>query len=305
MHRIHQTSRTRTAALLGLLLTTAVFAQTADTASKRLLTIDGGPRGDLRNGPLTFVGNPVKARVSTLQIQAAQAIMSAPAGTPLIEAKGKRSANFTGNVLVTRGRLSAKGSQLAYSEATGQGVLTGNPSATFVPENKDDGDSVSIQATQMSLDVDNNVSTSTGNVQLTNGNQSGKADKLVFDEDKELAQLTGNPNLTRAAKANQKELIITGQEVRALTKAKTLYVRGGVKLVQGSTTTTGDAVYYDDKKNVAYVVGNAVSVDSKSKVTLKAPASGYLEQRTDLARVRVLNSAYKIPTEQFKLRDEK
>ncbi|PJI51572.1 hypothetical protein CTI14_57725, partial [Methylobacterium radiotolerans] len=28
---------------------------------------------------------------------------------------------------------------------------------------------------------------------LTNGAQSGKADKLVFDEDKELAQLTGTP----------------------------------------------------------------------------------------------------------------
>ena len=63
--------------------------------------------------------------------------------------------------------------------------------------------------------------------------------------------------------------------------------------------------YYDDAKNVAYVVGNALSVDSKSKVTVRAPASGYLEQRTDLARVRVLNSAYKILTEQFKLRGEK
>ena len=70
-------------------------------------------------------------------------------------------------------------------------------------------------------------------------------------------------------------------------------------------TTTGDAVYYDDRKNVAYVVGNAVSVDSKSKVTVCAPASGYLEQRTDLGRVRALNSAYKIPVEQFKLSGEK
>ena len=69
-------------------------------------------------------------------------------------------------------------------------------------------------------------------------------------------------------------------------------------------TTTGNAVYYDDRKNVAYVVGNAVSVDSKTKVTVRAPASGALEQRTDLGRVRALNTAYKIPTEQFKLRGE-
>ncbi|MVN85933.1 hypothetical protein GO986_04060 [Deinococcus sp. HMF7620] len=291
----------KTVSLLTLLAVAApVLAQTGD-ANKRLITIQGGPRGDVRNGPLTFTGNPVKAKVSTLNIEANQAVMAAPKGTPLIEAKGKRTAAFTGDVKVTRGRLTATGSGLNYDEATGQGVLDGNASATFVPEKKEDGDTVTIKAPKMSLDVDNNVSTSTGGVTLSTGTQSGKADKLVFDEDRELAQLTGTPSLTRAAKGTQKELVITGQEVRALTKTKTLYVRGGVKLVQGTTTTTGDAVYYDDKKNVAYVVGNAVSVDSKSKVTVKAPASGYLEQRTDLARVRALNSAYKIPTEQFEL----
>lgn len=288
--------------LMGLLGVTLAAAQ-ADT-NKRIITIQGGPRGDLRNGPLTFSGNPVKATVSTLQIQASQAVLAAPTGTALIEAKGKRTANFTGSVQVTRGRLSAKGTALAYSESTGQGVLSGNASATFQPANKEDGDTVSITAGQMSLDVDNNVSTSTGNVGLSNGTQTGKAAKLIFDEDRELAQLTGSPSLTRAAKGTQKALVMTGQEVRVLTKAKTLYVRGGVKLVQGTLTTTGDAVFYDDKKNVAYVVGNAVSVDSKSKVTVKAPASGYLEQRTDLARVRGLNSTYKIPAEQFKLRGE-
>ncbi|GGN34847.1 LptA/OstA family protein [Deinococcus daejeonensis] len=293
----------KTTSLLALLaLTAPVLAQT--DAGKRLITIEGAPRGDVRNGPLTFTGNPVKARVSTLNIEASQAVLAAPKGTALIEAKGKRTADFTGNVKVVRGRLTATGNALAYSEATGQGVLNGSASATFTPD-KTDGDTVTIKAAQMSLDVDNDRSTSTGGVTLSNGTQSGKADKLVFDEQRELALLTGTPSLTRAAKGSQKELIITGQEVRALTKTKTLYVRGGVKLVQGTTTTTGDAVYYDDKKNVAYVVGNAVSVDSKSKVTVKAPASGYLEQRTDLARVRALNAAYKIPTDQFKLTGEK
>ncbi|BBN96117.1 OstA-like protein [Deinococcus grandis] len=293
----------KTTSLLALLaLTAPVLAQT--DAGKRLITIEGAPRGDVRNGPLTFTGNPVKAKVSTLNIEASQAVLTAPKGTALIEAKGKRTTDFTGNVKVTRGRLTATGNALAYSEATGQGVLNGSASATFTPD-KTDGDTVTIKAAQMSLDVDNDRSTSTGGVTLSNGTQSGKADKLVFDEQRELALLTGTPSLTRAARGSQKELIITGQEVRALTKTKTLYVRGGVKLVQGTTTTTGDAVYYDDRKNVAYVVGNAVSVDSKSKVTVKAPASGYLEQRTDLARVRALNSAYKIPTDQFKLTGEK
>ncbi|CAM4448886.1 LptA/OstA family protein [Deinococcus marmoris] len=298
----------RISLMIGLLgLTALAQTATSQTASNpnRIVKIQGGARGNVRTGPLTYSGNPVKATVSTLQIESAQATLAAPSGISLLDAEGKRTANFTGNVKVERGRLSASGSALAYSEATGQGVLSGGPSATFVPEDREDGDKVSINASQMSLDVDNNVSTSTGGVRLTNGNQTGRADKLIFDEDKELAQMTGNPSLTRAAKGNQKELTITGQEVRALTKTKTLYVSGGVKLVQGTQTTTGNAVYYDDRKNVAYVVGSAVSVDSKSKVTVRAPASGYLEQRTDLARVRALNSAYKIPTEQFKLSGEK
>ncbi|MGX9685980.1 LptA/OstA family protein [Deinococcus wulumuqiensis] len=275
------------------------------STEKRIINFQGAPTGNLRTGPLTFTGNPVRATVSTLQITAPKAVLSAPAGTPIVEAKGKRTGEFSGPVNVSRGRLSAKGGSLTYSEASGTGVLKGNPSATFVPEDKKDGDTVTITAGQMSLDVDTNVSTSTGSVKLVSGDQTGRADKLVFDEDRELAQLTGSPSLTRAAGAGQKELVISGAEVRALTKDKTLYVRGGVKLVQGTTTTTGDAVYYNDTKDVAYVVGNAVSVDSRSKVTLRAPKSGYLEQNTKFARVSVKNSGFSIPAAQFKLRGEK
>lgn len=292
---------------LTLAVPTFALAQGASSTSteKRIINFQGAPTGNLRTGPLTFTGNPLKATVSTLQITAPKAVLSAPSGKAIVEAKGQRTAEFSGPVSVSRGRLSAKGGSLTYSEASGTGVLKSNPSATFVPEDKKDGDAVNITAGQMSLDVDTNVSTSTGNVKLVSGDQTGRAEKLVFDEDRELAQLTGSPTLTRAEKANQKQLVISGQEVRALTKNKTLYVRGSVKLVQGSVTTTGDAVYYDDQKDVAYVVGNAVSVDSKSKVTLRAPKSGYLEQNTKLARVSVKNSAFKIPTAQFNLRGEK
>ena len=289
-------------AVMTTAMTTTVIAQ---NAKNRELKVEGAPRGDLQKGPWTYVGNPVKATVNTLKLEAAQAVVSIPAGATLATSQGKKTGTFTGNVGVNRGRLTAKGDKLVYSEATGQGVLTGNSSATFVPEKKDDGDPVNIKAQQMSLDVDTNVSTSTGSVQLVQGNQTGKADKLVFDEDRELALMTGTPTLTRAAKGNRKELVMSGDEVRAITKTKVLYVKGKVKLVQGTQTTSGDAVYYDDKKDVAYVVGNAGSVDSKSKVTVRAPASGYLEQRTDLGRVSVKNSKYTIPVEQFKLSQEK
>ena len=82
-------------------------------------------------------------------------------------------------------------------------------------------------------------------------------------------------------------------------------ISGKVRLTQGTISTTGDAVYYDDARNVAYVVGNAVSVDSKAGTTVRARPTGALEQRTDLGRVRALDSGYSIPTAQFKLSGEK
>ncbi|GHF95479.1 hypothetical protein GCM10017783_04230 [Deinococcus piscis] len=287
-----------TFALLAL-TGTGVLAQ---ANANRIINIQGAPRGDLRNGPVTFTGNPVRAKVSTLTITASEARLAAPQGQTIVGSQGKRNSRFSGDVRIQRGRLAAQGSELVYSEATGQGVLRGNARASFVPENR--GETVQIKAESMSLDVDSNVSTSKGSVVLRQGNQSAAASQLVFDEDRELGVLTGSPRLRQEASGNQKELLMTGQEVRALTGSKTIYVKGNVKLIQGSITTTGNALFYDDNKNVAYVVGNAVSRDSKSGSTVRAPASGALEQRTDLARVRTLSSGYNIPTSQFKLRGE-
>jgi lipopolysaccharide transport protein LptA len=291
--------------LTALALTTALAASQVDRVLK--FNTDFNVQGNLRNGPINYTGKnnaTIKASVNNVQISAPKAVQVAPAGLAMAQAEGKRVATFSGGVSVVRGRLQAKGEQLAYSESTGQGVMTGTPSAVFVPD-KEKGDPVNIKATQMSLDIDNNQSTSTGSVQLASGNQTGKADKLVFDEDKEVGVMTGNPSMSRAATAKQKELVITGTEARVVTKGKLLYVKGKVKLVQGTSTTTGDAVYYDDKANVAYVVGNAVSVDSKAGTTVKAVATGYLEQRTDLGRVRVLTKPFTIPTAQFQLSGEK
>lgn len=285
--------------LVTALVLTTVLAQGA--SDKRVVNISGKPTGNVRTGPLTFKGNPVKATVSTLKIESKQAKLVAPKGGTINGSKGKRTSTFTDSVVVKRGRLTAKGGQLEYSEATGKGILTKDAKAVFVPKTKKDGDPVNITAGQMSLDVDTNVSTSTGKVKLVSGNQTGNAEKLIFNEDKELAQFTGTPKLVRKAEGKEKELIITGKDIRALTKEKTLYVKGGVKVVQGDLTTTGDAVYYDDKKNVAYIVGNAVSVNSKSKVKVSAPAKGYLEQNTKLARVSAKNSAYKIPAAKFNM----
>lgn len=281
----------------------SAVAQAPTQNTNRRVMVQGAPIGDPVKGPLVFKGNPVRASVSTLQIQATQATLTPPNGLTLVAAKGRLKADFSGEIKVTRGRLTAQGATLAYNEATGQGILSGQPSAQFAAENKKD-DPIFIKANQMSLDVDNNISVSTGNVQLVSGIQKVTAEKVVFDEDKELAQLTGSPVLTRSARGNQKELTISGKDVRVLTREKVLYVTGGIKLVQGTQTTTGDAVYYDDNKNVAYVIGNAVSIDSKTGIKQTAPASGYLEQRTDLGRVTAKNSRFNLVSEQFNIKDK-
>lgn len=295
-------TNTKKAAALAL-LTLAGTGVLAQANSNRIINIQGGPKGDLRNGPVTFTGNPVRATVSTLSITAKQAQLTAPQGQTITASQGKRSARFTGDVRVQRGRLTAQGEDLAYSEASGEGVLRSNARASFVPENNK-GETVQIKAESMSLDVDNNNSTSKGSVVLRQGGKSAAASQLIFDEDRELGVLTGSPRLRQAASGNQKELVISGNEVRARTDNNTIYVKGNVKLVQGGITITGNSLFYDDNKNVAYVVGNAVSRDSQSGATLRAPASGALEQRTDLARVRTLGSGFSIPTSQFKLSGE-
>ncbi len=289
----------------SLLLVALLGAALAADKNERILQMESKSfTGDLRNGPYIFTGspqNPVKATVSTLKISAPRAVLSAPSGTPITSAEGKREADFSGDVTVTRGRLTAKGPTLDYSELNGVGVLKGSPSATFAPDKKTD-DPVTISAGQMSLDVDTDVSTSTGNVNLQSGTQNGKSDALTFDEKRELARLTGNLQMSRAPSGRQKALTITGQEARLLTKSKLMYVNGQVKLTSGDTTTTGDAMYYNDAKNLAVIVGNAVSMNAKDGTRV---TGNVLEQRTDLGRVRQLTGGYTIPVDQFKLSTEK
>ena len=297
----------RTLLLSSLAVLTVASAATAPT--NRVLRFATGAQyqGDLLNGPYNYsgkAGTPIRATVGTISISAPLAVFRAPSGTPMADAEGRRSADFSGSVTVVRGRLTAKGAALAYSEASGQGVLTGTPSAVFVPEKTGD-DPVNISADRMSLDVDTNMSTSTGNVRLVNGRQTGRADTVVFDEGRELGVLSGNMSLSRAATARARELNIVGTEARVLTKGKLLYVSGKVRLTQGTITTTGDAVYYDDARNVAYVVGHAVSTDSKAGTTVTARPNAALEQRTDLGRVRAIDAGYAIPVAQFKLTGEK
>jgi len=286
---------------LSSVLVCAAFAQ-SDT-SKRVLEIEGDFQGDLRAGPYNFSGSstaPVKAKVSNLNISSQSVVLSAPSGTLMAAAKGKRSADFKGAVTVTRGKVNATGPTLSYSEASGLGTLKGGAKMTYTPDGKD-AEPVLVDAAQMEFDVDTETSVSKGNVKLVNGRQSTVSETLSFNEKSELAVLGGGKVtlIRQPSKSGENVLTLSGADAKIQTgkDKKLLLMTGKVTLIDGTITTTGNTLYYDDKKNLAIVSGNAKSVDSKNKITQNGNT---LEHRTDLHRVRSLSSGFTIPLDSFK-----
>ena len=287
-----------TRTLIGIFLT-AVTGFAIAQSTGRVINIKGGQaEGNPRNGPLEFSGD-FTATVQKLQIKGKKATLSAPQGSTLSEAEGKRIAAFDGGVVVTRGRLTAKGPSLEYKESTGLGVLAGPTNVVQKPEKAGDDD-VIITAATSTFDVDTDVSTSEGSVKLQNGRQSGSSDKIVFDEKANLACLTGSKSvslLREPKKEGQNKLTITSKESRVLTETNLLYAIGTVSLVSGNNTTTGEALYYDDEKEIAYVSGRPAKNVNKKDGTVISGST--IVNNTKLSQVK-LGSAFAVPLEKFK-----
>jgi lipopolysaccharide export system protein LptA len=295
----------RISIMIALALGGLVLAQTS-----RVITFEGGRvSGNPRSGPLEFTGD-FTGSVQNLKMKASKATFAAPAGTELSQAAGKRTANFEGGVTVTRGRMTSKGPTLEYKEATGLGVLSGPVNVVQKPEKKD-GDDVVITASKATFDVDTNVSTSEGSVKLVNGNQTATSSKVVYDEDSSLGCLTDGRTVTlvREPKSkNDNRLVITAKDVRVNTDNNTLTAAGGVRLEAGDNVTTGEALFYDDEKNTAWVVGDvakkipAKNVNRKSGATI---SGGTIINYTKSNRADQLGTPFKIPFEKFKCPTDK
>jgi lipopolysaccharide export system protein LptA len=281
---------------IGLLV---IFGVALAAAGSRVIEIEGGrQQGDLRFGPYKFTEG-VKATVQKLQIASTEGSLTAPQGLEMSKAEGKRSAGFAGGVTVTRGRLTAKGPTLEYKEETGLGVLAGPTNIVQKPE-KAGEDDVFITALKATFDVDTNVSTSEGSVKLVNGKQSALSSKVVFDEEKNIGCLTDGKTVTlirEPKKASDVRLVITAKEARVNTDKNTLIASGGVTLVAGKNTTTGDSLYFDDEKNTAYIVGKpAKNVDKKSGGSITGTT---LVNNTAKEQVQV-GKPFIIPVDAFK-----
>ncbi|WP_182482839.1 LptA/OstA family protein [Calidithermus roseus] len=230
----------------------------------RIITIESADpnatrSGDLRYGPWLYQSSQpggIKGTVKDLVITSSKATLSAPQGKTMKDAEGERTATFEGSIVVKRDRMTAKGPKLVYQESTGLGTLSGP--AQMRQEPKDDkGDPVEVTAGKMTFDVDTDVSTSEGNVLLKNGNQEGQSDTVYYEEKRGLAIFNDKEQvvLVRKRSGADGNLIIRAKEVRSLTNDKRLIATGGVTLVDGNITTTGDSLVYDDKTGIAIVAG--------------------------------------------------
>lgn len=287
-------------ALTAIILGSAVAA---DTSTRTINVKASKMTGNPRTGPFEFTG-AVTGKVKDLTITSSNATLAAPSGVVITEAEGRRTAQFTNEVTVLRGRLTATGPSLTYTELTGLGVLKG-PTKVVQKAQKAGDDDVLINAGQASFDVDTDVSTSTGSVNIINGKQGGRAGKVVFEEKRALAVLSDpqSVSLTRdPRKAGENRLVITAREARMLTDDKTLIATGGVTLVSGDNVTTGDSLYYDDTKNLATVVGRpARNVNKKRGDDISGTT---IVNNTRTSQVRI-GKAFSIPSASFKLGSEK
>lgn len=283
-----------------ILLSSLALAQDSAAPEARIVRIemeDGTTSGNIRHGPITYEHpepTGIRATVSNLTILAGNASLAVPADRQgellLSEAEGSREAVFSGQVLVERGRLSATGPGLVYSEATGLGVLHGPADIVITPADAD-GDEVRINAGEVEFDVDTDMSTSRGEVLLESGSQTATAELLVYAEERGLGVLGGEGSQVRIVRLDEdgSELVITADEVRVLTEEEKLWARGNVTVIDGDITSTGDEVFFDDSASRAEVLGSpAHSVDEAGGVELTGDR---LEHRTDLGVVSIIDAS--------------
>jgi lipopolysaccharide transport protein LptA len=152
-------------------------------------------------------------------------------------------------------------------------VLTGPASIVVAPE-EEGGEPVTIDANEVAFDVDTDRSTSSGDVRLVNGNQAAESDTLVYEEDRNLGVLSSEgaqASITRTEEDGS-TMVITANEIRVLTDEKKLFASGDVTVVDGSITSTGAMVFFDDETGIAEVIGAegapARAVDTDTGATL-------------------------------------
>lgn len=290
-----------TVALLSVLL--AVTLAQESNLAERIITItyDGGNRTspNLRFGPYNYTHpepEGIVANVSNLTIYASEAQLRAPEGVLIAEAEGEREASFENGVRVERGRLTAVGPGLVYSEATGLGLLA-RPANIVVRPRDENEEPAEISAQQVTFDVDTDTSVSRGDVELVNGRQQAQADELLFEQGRDLAVLSSEgEQVTAQRQEDEGELVINADELRVLTEEDQLLATGNVTIIDGNIQSSGAVVYFNDETSRAEILGTpdtpAISREFNDAGEVIFEISGpRIEQRTDIDAVSLIDAS--------------
>ena len=292
--------RVRTSRVLGMILLLGLAL-----AAGRVIVIEypnGTRSGNLRYGPWVYTAREpggIRGRVGNLEILATKAILKAPEGMTMQAAEGQRVAIFEGEVVVRRGRVEARGKKLVYEEKTGVGKLFGPAEMVQHPE-KEGEDEIRLTAKDyLAFDVDDDTSESRGQVHLVSGRQEGFAEEVYYEEGRTLAIFRTPDGRARLVRHREDagDLVIEAEEVRLLVREKKLLAKGKVVLTDGDLVTRGEALFYDDEKGEALVIGKpAVSEDQKKGRKLSA---GTLLHDVNKHRVRLYGKPFQLPEAEF------
>ncbi len=130
--------------------------------------------------------------------------------------------NAQQRVVITEGRTTVNGSSLVYQNMTGVGDMAGPVELS----RRASGDSPALTASssRLSFNVDDDIQTLRGNVQVESEGRTSEADVLELDEEAGFAILRGNP-----ARSRDEDGEVAGQIIEYDLDSNDVVVRRGVE----------------------------------------------------------------------------
>ncbi len=128
----------------------------------------------------------------------------------------------TGRVTVTEGRTTVNGSGLLYTNADGEGKMTG----PIKLERRKEGDSPALTASSKAMDfnIDDDITTLRGDVRVESDGRTSRAEVLELDEEAGFAILRGNP-----ATSEDEDGKVRGRVIEYDLDSNDVIVTGGVQ----------------------------------------------------------------------------
>ena len=130
--------------------------------------------------------------------------------------------NQEADITISEGRTTTEGKSLVYDNATGIGEVDG----PIQLNRREEGNSPALaaSASRLSFNVDNDLTTLRGNVEVESEGRTSEADVLELDEEAGFAILRGNP-----ARSRNEDGVVAGQVIEYDLDSNDVVVRGGIE----------------------------------------------------------------------------